>query len=75
VQPPLDPEYWHLVFSQAGVMGHTVTLFFSDTSLCFIDGKEQVCTDSLLQETMKVQIQGSMTESGVEVARLTDVTE
>jgi hypothetical protein len=75
VQPPLDPQYWHLVFAQGGVLGYTVPLFFSEISMCAIDGVEQSCNDGLLMETMKVQIQGSMTEAGVEVSRLTLVNE
>ncbi len=71
VKPPLDSQYWHLIFTQAGVLGYTTPLFLSTDSVCIsADGKEEVCSDNLLSETMKVRAQGDMTESGLMVKRL-----
>jgi hypothetical protein len=75
VPPPLNREYWHLVFSQNDVMGYTAPLFFSEASTCTFAAAEAACDLDTLGETMKVRVQGSMTEAGVEVARLNLVTE
>jgi len=71
VQPPLDSNYWHLVFEQDGVLGYTVPLYLGADSLCVnTTGNEEVCSDSVLMETMKVQVKGSLTEAGVTVKRI-----
>ncbi len=68
---PLDSQYWHLVFEQNGVMGHTAPLFLSGESNCILkDGEEKVCTDEVLFETMRVTVKGSLTEAGVDVKRI-----
>lgn len=71
VPPPLNPEYWHLVFEQQGVMGHTVPLFFAADSVC-IDtaGTETLCDTEQFTEATKVLVQAEMTEAGAEVKRL-----
>lgn len=66
----LDSQYWHIIFEQDKVMGHTAPLFFSDSSICIQDGEEKTCSDGFLFETMKARIQGSMTEAGVDVKRV-----
>lgn len=71
VPPPLDPEYWHLVFEERGVQGHTAPLFFSEDSMC-IDaaGVETVCNPDTLPEAGAALVKGQMTEAGVEVSRI-----
>jgi hypothetical protein len=71
VPPPLNPDYWHLVFEQQGVMGHTVPLFFNADSTC-IDtaGAESICDADQFTEASKVLVQADMTEAGAEVKRL-----
>ncbi|MCA9356729.1 hypothetical protein KC872_00820 [Candidatus Kaiserbacteria bacterium] len=69
--PPLDSQYWHLVFTQDNVQGHTTPLFFDDASTCInSDGSESVCVPDQLTEATKVQVRGDMTESGVNIKRL-----
>ena len=71
VPPPLDPDYWYIVFEQNGEMGHTAKLFFDMDSVCVAtDGSESVCDSSQFVEPSKAYIQGQMTELGVEVKRL-----
>ena len=71
LKPPLDSQYWHLVFEQDGVFGYTVPLFLNDVSMCVQDGgAEEVCKDDMFFETMRVHVQGQMTEAGVEVKRV-----
>lgn len=71
VPPPLDPDYWYIVFEQNGEMGHTAKLFFDTDSVCVAtDGSESACDSSQFVEPSKAYIQGQMTESGVEVKRL-----
>jgi len=72
VPPPLNSDYWHIVFTENDVSGHTAPLFFSETSLCVeTDGSEAVCEPNQFIEPARVQVEGTMTEAGVEVARIT----
>lgn len=76
VPAPLDSKYWHLVFTQNGVQGYTAPLLFSDTSVCMTEtSAANTCDDASLGETMKVLVQGNMTEAGVDVVKLQLVTE
>lgn len=69
--PPFNPQYWYLVFEEAGVPGYTAPLLLSDTSTCVSEaGVESVCTDALFSETLRVHVQGTMTEAGVQVKRV-----
>ena len=71
VPPPLNPEFWHLVFEQAGVMGHTVPLFFTNESVCIdVDGNESTCAVEQFKDATKVLVQADMTEAGAEVKRM-----
>jgi hypothetical protein len=71
VPAPLDSNYWHLVFEEAGVLGHAVPLYISDTTICAQkDGTEAACDDNLLKETMPARVKGEMSESGVNVERI-----
>jgi hypothetical protein len=68
VPPPLNPEYWHLVYTENNIPGQTVPLFFNETSQCQVDGGELfTCDPSQLQEADYATVRGEMTESGVEV--------
>lgn len=70
IKPPLDNKYWHLVFEQDGVLGHTVPLFI-DNAVCLTKGdSDESCNDGALGEVMKVVVKGSMTEAGVDVKRI-----
>lgn len=71
VPAPLDSKYWHLVFEEAGVLGHAVPLYISETTVCTQkDGATAACDDNFLKETMPARIMGEMSESGVTVARI-----
>lgn len=70
VPAPLNSQYWHLVFEEGGVFGHTAPLFLDGGSMCNKDGVESVCSESMLQEIAHVHVQGSMTEAGVQVKRI-----
>lgn len=71
VPPPLNSEYWHLVFEQQGVMGHTAPLFFDAESICVdTERTETVCDPEKFTEATKVYVQADMTESGAVVKRL-----
>ncbi len=70
IKPPLDNNYWHLIFEQDNVLGHTVPLFI-DGGICQINGGlEENCSDKVLGETMKVIVKGDMTEAGVNVKKI-----
>jgi hypothetical protein len=75
VQPPLNSEYWHLVFEQNGVMGFTAPLFMGEEAKCNLSGTEESCSAANLAEVMQVRVRGQMTEAGVEVAHLDLVSE
>lgn len=71
VPPPLDPEYWHLVFEERGIAGHTAPLFFAEDSMCVaVDGTETVCDPDTLPEAGAAIVKGQMTEAGVDVKRI-----
>jgi len=71
VPPPLNPEYWHLVFEENGELGHVVPLLFTGESSCVaIDGNVAVCVPDQFPEATKAHIYGQMTESGATVTRL-----
>lgn len=71
VPAPLDSNYWHLVFEEAGVLGHAVPLYISETTVCTQkDGTEAACDDNLLKETIPARVKGEMGESGVAVERI-----
>lgn len=71
VPAPLDSKYWHLVFEEAGVLGHAVPLHIGETTICANkDGSETTCDDNFLKETMPARVKGEMSESGVTVKRI-----
>lgn len=71
VTPPLDSKYWHLVFAQDNVMGHTAPLLLNENSMCLTtNSSEEVCSDALLMEAMNVSVKGNLTEAGVDVKRI-----
>lgn len=72
VPAPLNSDYWHLVFTENDVPGHTVPLYFDTESTCVAaGGEETVCDESQFSEPSRAQVQGAMTEAGVEVDRVT----
>jgi len=70
VPPPLNSDYWHLVFEDNGQLGHTAPLFFNDESMCTISGNESTCNPDSFREATKAYVRGQMTELGVEVKRV-----
>lgn len=71
VPAPLDSNYWHLVFQEAGVLGHAVPLYIEETTVCAQkDGNEVACDDNFLKETMPARVKGELTETGVQVVRI-----
>ena len=71
VHPPLDPQYWHIVFEDNGELGHAAPLFFSATSSCVaLDKSTAGCDSNQFTEATKVHVYGQMTERGVDVTRL-----
>lgn len=71
VPPPLNSDYWHLVFEEAGVQGHTAPLFFDADSVCIAaDGAESVCDENTFTDATPALVQGEMTEAGVAVKRV-----
>ncbi|PIR85871.1 hypothetical protein COU14_02110 [Candidatus Kaiserbacteria bacterium CG10_big_fil_rev_8_21_14_0_10_44_10] len=71
VPAPLDSNYWHLVYEEAGVLGHAVPLFMDAETVCVnAEGDTVGCDDNLLKETMPARVQGQMSEVGVEVKRI-----
>lgn len=71
VPPPLNPEYWHLVYEEVGKPGHTLPLFFDAESICILGGVEAVCDPSQFMEASKVLLQADMLEAGADVRRVT----
>lgn len=71
VLPPLDPQYWHLVFEENNQLGHVAPLYFSDESVCILsNGDEGVCDTSRFVEATKTTVYGEMNEYGVDVKKL-----
>lgn len=71
LQPPLDNEQWHLIYTKDGVAGNAIPLLFAATSVCIqSDDGEQVCEPDQLTEAAAVQVQGAMQEAGVLVERM-----
>ncbi len=71
VPAPLDSNYWHLVYEEAGVLGHAVPLFLDADSVCVnADGSTGTCDENILKETMPAHVQGQMSETGIQVKRI-----
>lgn len=71
VPPPLDSNFWHLVYEENGIQGHTVPLFFDETSLCIkADQSETACDPNSFTEPTLVLIQADMLETGAVVKKL-----
>jgi hypothetical protein len=68
VPPPLDANYWHLVFTENNEPGHTMALMFTASSSCtYADGTERGCDTTLFTEGQEAFIQGTASESGASV--------
>lgn len=71
VQPPLDPQYWHIVFEENGEKGHAVPLLSKAESACVaVDGTKAVCDSNHFTEASKAHVYSQMTELGADVVRL-----
>ncbi len=76
VPPPLDPQYWYIVFEENGEKGHFAPLFLDAGSMCVsVEGNEGVCSVDTFMDATKVHIYGQMNEQGIEVKRLEFVAE
>jgi len=71
VSPPLDSQYWHLVFEEGADMEQTIPLFFDASSICVDQSmSDTVCETDMLVQGAKVFVQGDLTEEGLEVKQL-----
>jgi len=71
LQPPLNNEQWHLIYTRDGIAGNAIPVSFDTNSICVLaDGSEQVCVPEQLTEPMAVLLQGSMQEAGVLVEQM-----
>lgn len=71
VPPPLNPDFWHLVYEENGQMGRTVPLTFTENSVCVLaNGEEQPCDESSFRDATKVTVRADMSETGATVRRL-----
>lgn len=71
VPPPLDPQYWYIVFDENGEQGHFAPLFFNAESTCLSTaGIESVCNPDEFKDATKVQMYGQMNELGVDVKKI-----
>lgn len=71
VPEPLDSNHWHLVFQEAGVLGHATPLFIDDATVCVtVEGETVTCDDNVLKETAPAHVYGEMSEAGVQVKRI-----
>lgn len=71
VPPPLDSNYWHLVYEENGKLGHTTPLDFDQSSICLAaDGIESICDPATFIEPTLVQVQAEMLETGAVVKKL-----
>lgn len=71
VPPPLNPDFWHLVYEENGQMGRTVPLTFTENSVCVLaNGEEQVCDESSFRDATKATVKADMSETGATVRRL-----
>jgi hypothetical protein len=71
LQPPLNNEQWHLIYTRDGVAGNAIPVLFDANSTCVMtDGSEQVCAPDQLTEATAVLLQGAMQEAGVLVERM-----
>ena len=65
---------WHLGYTQDDAWVKTVPLFFNADSMCVNSaGEEAVCDIDQFTDTQKVLMQGSMTEAGLTVQRVTEL--
>jgi hypothetical protein len=71
VPAPLDSNFWHLVFTEDNTPGHTAELHFSSSSVCTLNGRETLCDTATFAEAANASVEGNMTESGVDVLRMT----
>lgn len=72
VPPPLDPNFWYLVYESEGVSGFTAKLMFDASSVCVSnEAVETVCEPDTFQQTARAKVQGDISEAGVMVKRVT----
>ncbi len=72
VPAPLNSAYWHLIFTENGEMGHYAPLIFTAESICIARDKSQTaCDTSTFTALSEAHVQGQMTETGVNVTRVT----
>ena len=68
VPPPLDQNFWYLVYEDDGIMGYTAKLIFDEESVCTdVDGITGACNPDTFEETDPAFVQGEMGEAGLMV--------
>lgn len=68
VPPPLDSNYWYLVYESDGIMGYTAKLIFDEESVCTdTNGVTSTCDTNTFKETAPAFVQGEMGEAGLMV--------
>lgn len=72
VPPPLDKNFWYLVYTQENTPGYVAKLFFSATSskCTSLEGADSICSPDSFTQAKKVKLQGNMTEYGVDVSTI-----
>lgn len=70
VPAPFDNTQWHLVFSEDGTPGHVAPLLFTASSTCRTNNTDAVCDVNALKEAAYAKVDGTMTETGVEVTKM-----
>lgn len=71
VPPPFAAGKWHVIYKDAAQQVGLVPLQIGAKSVCSLaDGTATACDDSFLVEAVDVHVYGSMTETGVDVARI-----
>ncbi|MFN3692793.1 MAG: hypothetical protein ACK4SL_01670 [Candidatus Paceibacteria bacterium] len=70
VPAPFDNTQWHLVFSEGGTPGHVAPLRFSAASTCRTNNTDAICDINTLKEAAYAKVDGTMTETGVDVAKM-----
>ncbi len=71
VPAPYNSNDWHLVYSEGGRQGFVAVLQFTPESRCTMNGTTTPCDPMSLRETATAQVNGTATETGINVISLT----
>jgi hypothetical protein len=70
VPAPFDNTKWHLIFSEDGTPGHVAELHFVTSSVCRTNNTDSACDSTMFKEAAYAKVDGTMTETGVEVKKM-----